>query len=135
MNQTELFRGMLKMVDFKKEKQAYEMLRWIPYSFPAEFDWEKAALGLYSKAQKERSDKALEEYDKKNPYQTSPELQAFRDLEKFGVYNQNDSYSPEKAANGYYTKRLAEYNENSSRSTRKSPKIKISRRKGRCFYS
>ena len=123
------------MVDFEKEKRAYEMLRWIPYSFPADFDWEKAALGLYSKAQKERSDKALEEHGKQNPYITSPELQAFRDLEKLGVYNQTDSYSPEKASNGHYTKRLAEYNENSSRRTRKSPKIKISRRKGSWLYN
>ena len=45
------------MVDFEKEKRAYELLRWVPYSFPEDFDWEKAALGVYSKAQKERSDK------------------------------------------------------------------------------
>ena len=60
------------MVDFDKEKRAYEMLRWIPYSFPEDFNWEKASLGLYSKAQKERSDKALDQWEKENPYITSP---------------------------------------------------------------
>jgi hypothetical protein len=135
MNQTESFLAMYrKMIDYEKEKRAYEMLRWVPYSFPEEFDWEKAALGLYSKAQKERSDKALDQHDKEHPYRSSPELEAFRELERLGVYNDKDSYSPIKGANGFYTKRLAEYNNNSARRTRTSPKIKIRRRKGRWFY-
>ena len=103
------------MVDFDKEKRAYEMLKFVPYSFPAEFDWELAALGVYSKAQKERSDKALDEFDKENPYESSPELTAFRELERLGVYTQNDFYSPTKATNEFYTKRLREYERNRRR--------------------
>jgi hypothetical protein len=123
------------MIDFDKEKRAYEMLRWVPYSFPAEFDWELAALGAYSKAQKERSDKALEEDDKLNPYKSSPELEAFRKLEKLGVYTDKDSYSPIKAADGHYTKRLAEYFNNIGGSARKSSKIKKSSRRSRWLYN
>lgn len=100
------------MIDFDKERRAYEMLKWVPYSFPADFCWERAALGEYSKAQKERSDKALEEFEKENPYQSSPELSAFRELEKLGVYTQSDHYSPLKAANEFYTKRLEQYKRN-----------------------
>ena len=122
------------MVDFEKEKRAYELLRWVPYSFPEDFDWEKAALGVYSKAQKERSDKALDKFDKANPYETSPELKAFRELEKLGVYKQTDYFSPQKAANGFYTRRLAEYKSNSGRRKGASPKIKIRSRKSRWLY-
>ena len=103
------------MVDFDKEKRAYEMLKFVPYSFPAEFDWELAALGVYSKAQKERSDKAIEEFEKEHPYESSPELKAFRELERLGVYTQNDFYSPKKAANEFYTKRLRKYERNRRR--------------------
>ena len=122
------------MVDFDKEKRAYEMLCWIPYSFPADFNWELAALGAYSKAQKERSDKALDKWEKENPYQVSPELKAFRELENLGVYKQTDHYSPHKASNGFYTKRLEEYRRNSGRRTKPSPKIKNRSRKSRWLY-
>ena len=103
------------MIDFEKEKRAYDMLKFVAYSFPAEFDWELAALGVYSKAQKERSDKALDEFDKENPYESSQELTAFRELERLGVYTQNDFYSPTKATNEFYTKRLREYERNRRR--------------------
>ena len=105
------------MVDFDKEKRAYEMLKFVAYSFPAEFDWELAALGVYSKAQKERSDKAIEEFEKEHPYESSPELTAFRELERLGVYTQNDFYSPTKAANEFYTKRLRKYERNRRRNS------------------
>ena len=49
--------------DLEKESRAFEMLRWNPYSLPAEFDWELAGLGFYSRMQKERSDKALDALD------------------------------------------------------------------------
>lgn len=118
------------MVDWEKEKRAYEMLRWIPYSFPADFNWELAALGVYSTAQKERSDLALEKWDKENPYEESSELKAFRELERLGVYNQSNYFSPMKASDGHYQRRLAEYN-NSSGRTGTSRKIKVRRRKSR----
>ena len=105
------------MVDFDKEKRAYDMLKFVAYSFPAEFDWELAALGVYSKAQKERSDKAIEEFEKEHPYESSPELTAFRELERLGVYTQNDFYSPTKATNEFYTKRLRKYERNRRRNS------------------
>tara|TARA_Y100001963_G_scaffold50353_1_gene70504 strand:+ start:239 stop:610 length:372 start_codon:yes stop_codon:yes gene_type:complete len=122
------------MVDFDKERRAYEMLKWVPYSFPSEFNWELAALGAYSKAQKERSDIALDQWDKDNPYETSTEMKAFRELETLGVYTQSDYYSPAKAANAFYSRRLAEYN-NASGRTRTSRKIKVRRRKSRWLYN
>ena len=84
-------------IDLDKEKRAYEMLRWVPYSFPADFNMELALLGTYLKAQKERSDIALDEFDKQHPYQSSAELDAFRKLEDLGRFSQKDYYSPHKA--------------------------------------
>ena len=96
-------------IDLDKEKRAYEMLRWVPYSFPADFNMELALLGTYSKAQKERSDIALDEFDKKHPYESSPELSAFRKLEDLGRFTQKDYYSPHKAKENYYTRELERY--------------------------
>ena len=121
------------MADIKKEKAAYEMLRWVPYSFPADFNMELALLGVYSKAQKERSDKALDQHDKDHPYESSPELKAFRELEKLGVYTQHDGYSPIKASDGFYTRRLKEYRNNAGL-TRQSPQTKRRSRKSRWNY-
>ena len=53
------------MIDFEKEKRAYDMLKFVAYSFPAEFDWELAALGVYSKAQKNEAIKHLTSLIKK----------------------------------------------------------------------
>ena len=96
-------------IDLDKEKRAYEMLRWVPYSFPADFNMELALLGTYSKAQKERSDIALDEFDKQHPYQSSAELDAFRKLEDLGRFTQKDYYSPHKAKENYYTRELERY--------------------------
>ena len=96
-------------IDLDKERRAYEMLRWVPYSFPADFSMELALLGTYSKAQKERSDIALDEFDKQHPYESSPELSAFRKLEDLGRFSQKDYYSPHKAKEGYYTRELERY--------------------------
>ena len=122
------------MADIEKEKRAYEMLKWVPYSFPADFNMELALLGVYSKAQKERSDKALDEDDKANPFQSSPELSAFRELEKLGVYTQKDYFSPQKASDGFYTKRLREYRNNAGL-VRESKKVKRRFRKSRWNYN
>tara|TARA_R100000655_G_scaffold3020_1_gene11382 strand:+ start:967 stop:1359 length:393 start_codon:yes stop_codon:yes gene_type:complete len=96
-------------IDLDKEKRAYEMLRWVPYSFPADFNMELALLGTYSKAQKERSDIALDEFEKQHPYQSSAELDAFRKLEDLGRFTQKDYYSPHKAKDNYYTSELERY--------------------------
>ncbi len=88
------------------ERRAFEMLCFNPYSLPTEFDCELAALGYYSKSQKERSDSALTAFDKEHPYESSSELQAFKELEFLGIYSPNDFYSPSKAKRGYYAKTL-----------------------------
>ncbi len=91
------------------ERRAFEMLCFNPYSLPAEFDWELAALGYYSKSQKERSDLALTAFDKEHPYESSSELLAFKELEFLGIYSPNDFYSPSKAKRGFYTARLKQH--------------------------
>ena len=87
------------------EEQAYELLRWQALGPLQKFD----SSFPYSKTWKESSDRALDEWDKKHPYESSPELAAFRELERRGVFSQSDFYSPSKAADGYYTKRLRRY--------------------------
>jgi hypothetical protein len=88
------------------EERAFDLLQWNPYSLPAEYNDESALLGLYSKLQKERSDRALDAWDEQHPYKSSDELAAFRELERLGVYTPADFFSPSKAKNGHYTKRL-----------------------------
>ena len=79
------------------EERAWELLRWSSPAPLAPFSEELAAEGFYTRVQKERSDKALDEWDKKNPYEPSTELQAFRELESIGVLTQADFFSPDKA--------------------------------------
>ena len=48
------------LVSVEKERQAYKMLQSVPYSLPpAEFNWELAARGFYSKMQKNEAIKLL----------------------------------------------------------------------------
>lgn len=91
------------------EERAHALLQWNPYSLPHDFDWELAGLGHYSKLQKQRSDKAVEEFDKLHPYEASEELSAFRELERLGVYTQANYFSPKDAKNGFYGQRLREH--------------------------
>ena len=60
------------------EERAFDLLQWNPYSLPAEYNDEQALLGLYSKLQKERSNRALDAWDEQHPYKCSDELAAFR---------------------------------------------------------
>tara|TARA_B100000131_G_scaffold259350_1_gene254853 strand:- start:343 stop:735 length:393 start_codon:yes stop_codon:yes gene_type:complete len=117
-------------IDLDKERRAYEMLRWVPYSFPAEFNMELALLGVYSKAQTKRSDDAIAEFEKNNPYETSPELAAFHKLEKLGRFTQADYYSPSKAQEGYYTRELKRHtrDRHSSISRRKQKRLTSNKR-------
>ena len=95
------------LVNVEKEKQAYKMLQSIPYSLPpAEFNWELAARGFYTKMQKERSDKALDEFEKELQPKISGELSAFLELEALGIYSEQDNFDPNKADNEFYTQRL-----------------------------
>ena len=95
------------LVSIEKERQAYKMLQSVPYSLPpAEFNWELAARGFYSKMQKERSDKALDEFEKELQPKISSEMKAFLELEQLGIYNEKDQFNPNKADNDFYTQRL-----------------------------
>tara|TARA_R100000734_G_C3299943_1_gene90709 strand:+ start:535 stop:987 length:453 start_codon:yes stop_codon:yes gene_type:complete len=95
------------LVSVEKERQAYKMLQSVPFSLPpAEFNWELAARGFYSKMQKERSDKALDEFEKELQPKISSEMRAFLELEQLGIYDEKDQFNPNKADNDFYTQRL-----------------------------
>ena len=87
-----------------RNERAYELLRWQSLLEPSPYD---EAVD-YEAVQKQRSDTALDRWDQDHPYESSDELQAFRYLERLGIFNQSDFYSPSKAKDGYYTKRLNE---------------------------
>ena len=107
--------------DFDVEKDCYRRLKSVPYSLPpAEFNWELAAFGYYSKLQKERSDKALDEFEKELQPSNYSQTAAFEELKKLGVYTEKTKYNLEQAENGFYTKRL--------KSVRKSRGINITGR-------
>ena len=101
------------MTNSDAEERAFDLLQWNPYSLPAEYNDESALLGLYSKLQKERSDRALDAWDEQPPYKCSDELAAFRELERLGVYTPADFFSPSKAKNGHYTERLKQLRDSS----------------------
>ena len=81
-----------------RELRAYELLKWSTPAPLAPFDEALAVEGFYSRIQKKRSDAALDEWEKNNPYETNPELLAFKELESIGVLTQADFYSPAKAS-------------------------------------
>ena len=95
------------------EEQAFDLLQWNPYSLPTEYDDDLALVGYYSKTQKERSDHALDAWEKEHPFKSSDELTAFRELERLGVYTDADFYSPSKAKDGHYTKRIKQLRDDS----------------------
>ena len=89
-----------------RERSAYEMLRWVPYSLHAPFDPALAIEGHYSRLQDHRSDRALDVWDAAHPYKQSPELQAFHTLQAIGQLKEHDYFSPERAKQGGYTAEL-----------------------------
>ena len=91
---------------FEQELRAHALLQWVPYALPSEFDVELADQGHYTKLQRQRSSTALDAWDKEHPYVRSDELSAFHELERLGVYTQNDFFSPTKAKHGYYATKL-----------------------------
>jgi hypothetical protein len=101
------------VIDPNQEMRAYALLRWVPFSLPTEFDDELAMHGTYSVMQKKRSDTAFDQHDEKHPYKSSTELAAFRELERLGIYNQSDLYSPTKAKCGHYSERLKQQSDRS----------------------
>jgi len=84
--------------DLEKEERAYALLQWGSAALLAPFDEALAAEGFYSSVQRKRSDAALDEWEKSNPYETSSELSAFKELESTGALTQADFYSPAKAS-------------------------------------
>ena len=86
-----------------RERSAYEMLRWVPYSLHAPFDPALAIEGHYSRLQDHRSTKALDAWDAAHPYEQSPELQAFHTLQAIGQLKEHDYFSPERAKRGEYS--------------------------------
>ena len=97
------------MTDLNTEECAFDLLQWVPYCLPSQYDEEEAMLGYYSKTQKERSDHAIDAWDDDHPYKSSDELEAFKQLERLGVYTQADFFSPSKAKDGHYAQRLREH--------------------------
>ena len=97
------------MLDLDAERRAFALLQWVPYSLPTEFDEDLAADGYYTKTQKQRSNAALDAFDKQHPAERSTELEAFYELERLGIYTNADFFSPTKAKDGYYAKRLKEH--------------------------
>ena len=95
------------------EERAFDLLQWNPYSLSTEYDDDLALIAYYSKTQKERSDRALDAWEKEHPFKSSDELTAFRELERLGVYTQQDFFSPHKAKDGHYTKRIKQLRDDS----------------------
>ena len=89
-----------------RERRAYEMLRWVPYSLPTDFDPALAMAGYYTQLQDHRSNKALDEFERNLPDDTSPELHAYQILQAIGHLNEHDYYSPTRAKRGDYTAAL-----------------------------
>ena len=115
------------MTNYDSEEAAFELLQWIPYALSAEYDETLAEVGYYSRTQKERSDKALDDWDKEHPYETSDELKAFKELERLGVYSQFDFFSPTKAKDGHYTRRIKQLRDNTREPERSSGAVKQAR--------
>lgn len=123
------------------EEAAFEMLQWNPYSLPNEFDWELAALGAYTKLQRERSDTAIDaveqeikrERDRRHKQARDgkpgalSELEAFHELERIGVLTESDFYSPGQASEHWYTDALEIHQERTN--ARKEQRIKRSEQK------
>jgi ribosomal protein L17 len=97
------------------EERAFDLLQWVPYSLPSEFDEDEAMKGTYTKIQAERSDAALNAWDNKHSHESSAELSAYRELIRLKVYSKHVFYSPSKAKDGGYTRRLKEHARNTDR--------------------
>ena len=60
------------MTSLDAERRAYDLLQWVPYSLPTEFDPDLADQGHYTALQRERSDRALDAWDREHPSDSSP---------------------------------------------------------------
>ena len=94
------------MTDLNQEQRAYDLLQWVPYSLPGFFDDDLAVVGYYTEIQTQKSDAALKAWDDDHPFVSSSELTAFRELERLGVYSDQDFFSVSMAKNGAYSEQL-----------------------------
>tara|TARA_R110002020_G_scaffold61953_2_gene166348 strand:+ start:467 stop:898 length:432 start_codon:yes stop_codon:yes gene_type:complete len=114
------------VTDLNVEERAFDLLQWVPYCLPSQYDEEEAICGKYSAIQKERSDVALDAWDLQHPYESSDELTAFRELQRLGVYTDENYFSPSLAKDAFYRKTLTEHTATTGSTNRPSPP----RRKG-----
>ena len=91
------------------EERAHMLLQWASRAPLAPFNAELADAGFYTRVQEERSDEAIKAEEAAKPFESSPELQAFRELERVGQITQAEFFSPSKAAQGIYTSTLKVY--------------------------
>jgi|TARA_Y100000289_G_C3874978_1_gene125566 hypothetical protein len=94
------------MVELVKERRAYDLLQWVAYSLPSDYDLSLALKNHYTKLQKQRSDYAFDEFCADNRYESGPELKAFRTLHDLGIFTPDVYFSPSRAKDGYYTDEL-----------------------------
>ena len=87
------------------DERAYELLKWQSLAPIGEFD----PAFPYFDVWKAASDKALHQFENEHYYETSDERKAFQYLERLGIFNQSDYYSPSKAKENEYTSRLKEH--------------------------
>ena len=102
-------RGIFSQPSQDPEERAYMLLQWASRAPLAPFNAELADAGFYTRVQKERSDEALKAEEAANPFESSSELKAFRELERVGQITQAEYFSPSKAAQGIYTSTLKVY--------------------------
>lgn len=86
-----------------RERRSYELLLWVPYSLPSDFDPALAMAATYTQLQDHRSNKALDEFERNLPDNTSPELHAYQILQAIGHLKEHDYYSPARAKQGEYS--------------------------------
>ena len=116
------------MTSAHPEERAFDLLQWVPFSLPSEFDEAEALIGTYTKMQAERSDAALDAWDNKHSHESSAELSAYRELLRLKVYSEHVFYSPSKAKDGGYTRRLQEHTRNTDRAPSSSGSAARARR-------
>lgn len=97
------------MTDLNAEERAFDLLQWVPYSLPSEYDEDDAMGGKYSAMQRQRSDAALDAWDSRYPFESSEELTSFRELRRLGVYTDDDYFSPSLASDAFYRKTLKQH--------------------------
>jgi hypothetical protein len=97
------------VTNLNAEERAFDLLQWVPFSLPSQYDEDEAMCGKYSGMQQQRSNAALDAWDLKHPYESSEELTAFCELRRLGVYSNDDYFSPSLASNAFYRKTLKQY--------------------------